>query len=80
LTHRLQIPLPRLENQYTNPVEFLNAQNQVVYAQKEAFNPNPYAAENPILLGKGVMNDAGMMEAKPLRFFIEKCLSLGRAA
>jgi beta-lactamase class A len=33
LTHRLQIPLPRLENQYTNPVEFLDSKNQVVYSQ-----------------------------------------------
>jgi len=76
LTHRLQIPLPRLENQYTNPIELLNAQNQVVYAQKEAFNPNPYAAENPILLGKGVMNDAGLIEAKPLDFSLKNAYPL----
>ena len=76
LTHRLQVPLARLENQYTNPVEFLDAKNQVVYAQKEAFNPNPYAAENPILLGKGVMNDAGIIEAKPLDFSLKNAYPL----
>jgi hypothetical protein len=76
LTHRLQIPLPRLENQYTNPVEFLDSKNQVVYSQKEAFNPNPFAAENPILLGKGVMNDAGIIEAKPLDFSLKNAYPL----
>lgn len=75
-THRLQIPLPRLENQFTNPVELLNAQNQVVYSQPEAFNPNPYASENPILLGKGVMNDAGIIEAKPLDFSLKNAYPL----
>jgi hypothetical protein len=76
LTHRLQVPLARLENQYTNPVEFLDAKNQVVYAQKEAFNANPYAAENPILLGKGVMNDAGIIESKPLDFSLKNAYPL----
>jgi beta-lactamase class A len=58
LTHRLQTPLPRLENQYTNPIQLLDASGKVVYHQPEAFNDKPYSATSPILIGKGMMNDA----------------------
>ena len=44
LTHRLQTPLPRLENQYTNPIQFLDASGKIIYQQPEAFNDKPYSA------------------------------------
>ena len=76
LTHRLQTPLPRLENQYTNPIQLIDASGKLLYQQSEAFNDKPYAAINPILLGKGTMNDAGVVEDRPLDFSLKNCYPL----
>jgi Beta-lactamase enzyme family len=76
LTHRLQTPLPRLENQYTNPIQLIDASGKVLYQQPEAFNNKPYAANSPILLGKGTMNDAGIVEDRPLDFSLKNAYPL----
>jgi hypothetical protein len=76
LTHRLQTPLPRLENQYTNPIQLIDASGKLLYQQPEAFNDKPYAANSPILLGKGTMNDAGMVEDRPLDFSLKNAYPL----
>ncbi len=76
LTHRLQTPLPRLENQYTNPIQLIDASGKLLYQQTEAFNDKPYAANNPILLGKGTMNDAGVVEDRPLDFSFKNAYPL----
>ena len=76
LTHRLQTPLPRLENQYTNPIQLLDASGNITYQQSEAFNDKPYTASKPILLGKGTMNDAGVVEDKPLDFSLKNAYPL----
>ncbi len=76
LTHRLQTPLPRLENQYTNPIQLIDASGKLLYQQLEAFNDKPYAANNPILLGKGTMNDAGVVEDRPLDFSLKNAYPL----
>ena len=76
LTHRLQTPLPRLENQYTNPIQLLDASGKVIYNQPEAFNDSPYSATAPILLGKGTMNEAGVVEDKPLDFSLKNAYPL----
>ncbi len=76
LTHRLQTPLPRLENQYTNPIQLIDASGKLIYQQAEAFNDKPYAANNPILLGKGTMNDAGVVEDRPLDFSFKNAYPL----
>lgn len=76
LTHRLQTPLPRLENQYTNPIQVVDASGKVVYEQPEAFNDKPYSASIPILLGKGTMNEAGVVENKPLDFSLKNAYPL----
>lgn len=76
LTHRLQTPLPRLENQYTNPIQILDASGNITYQQSEAFNDKPYSASKPILLGKGTMNDAGVVEDKPLDFSLKNAYPL----
>ena len=68
LTHRLQTPLPRLENQYTNPIQLVDASGKVLYDQAEIFNERPYGSKMPILIGKGTMNDAGVVEEHPLDF------------
>jgi hypothetical protein len=76
LTHRLQTPLPRLENQYTNPIQLIDASGKLLYQQSEAFNDKPYAANSPILLGKGTMNDAGLVEDRPLDFSLKNAYPL----
>jgi hypothetical protein len=76
LTHRLQTPLPRLENQYTNPIQLIDASGKLLYQQSEAFNDKPYAANKPILLGKGTMNDAGLVEDRPLDFSLKNAYPL----
>jgi hypothetical protein len=76
LTHRLQTPLPRLENQYTNPIQLIDASGKLLYHQSEAFNDKPYAANSPILLGKGTMNDAGVVEDRPLDFSLKNAYPL----
>ena len=76
LTHRLQTPLPRLENQFTNPFQLIDASGKLQYQQPEAFNDKPYAANSPILLGKGTMNDAGLVENRPLDFSLKNAYPL----
>jgi hypothetical protein len=76
LTHRLQTPLPRLENQYTNPIQMIDASGKLLYQQSEAFNDKPYAANSPILVGKGTMNDAGLVEDRPLDFNLKNAYPL----
>jgi hypothetical protein len=76
LTHRLQTPLPRLENQYTNPIQLIDASGKLLYQQPEVFNDKPYAANSPILLGKGTMNDAGLVEERPLDFSLKNAYPL----
>jgi hypothetical protein len=76
LTHRLQTPLPRLENQYTNPIQLIDASGKLLHQQSEGFNNKPYAANNPILLGKGTMNDAGLVEDRPLDFSLKNAYPL----
>jgi hypothetical protein len=76
LTHRLQTPLPRLENQYTNPIQLLDASGKVIYNQPEAFNDSPYSATAPFLLGKGTMSEAGVVEDKPLDFSLKNAFPL----
>lgn len=69
-THRLQTSIPLLENQYTNPVQFVNDQGGVVWHQKEQFNKKQIQSPNPLqtILGKGVMNDSGRISMHPVTF------------
>ena len=69
-THRLQTSIPLLENQYTNPVQFVDHQGEVIWQQKEQFNANKIEAPNPLdlRLGKGVMNDSGQISPHPVYF------------
>jgi hypothetical protein len=76
LTHRLQTALPRLENQYTNPIQLVDPSGKVVYHQPEAFNEAPYSAATPILIGKGTMNEAGKVEDHPLDFSLKNAYPL----
>jgi hypothetical protein len=69
-THRLQTSIPLQENQYTNPVQFVNEQGDVIWQQKEQFNKKQIQSPNPFqtILGKGVMNDSGRVTMHPVTF------------
>ncbi|MEY4273773.1 MAG: hypothetical protein RL638_721 [Bacteroidota bacterium] len=75
-THRLQTSIPLLENQYTNPVQFINQQGEVIWQQKEQFNKKQITASTPILLGKGVMNDSGRIIPHPVNFSFKNAYPL----
>lgn len=69
-THRLQTSIPLLENQYTNPVQFVNDQGDVIWQQMEQFNKKQIQSPNPLqtILGKGIMNDSGRISMNPVTF------------
>jgi hypothetical protein len=54
----------------------IDASGKLLYQQSEAFNDKPYAANKPILLGKGTMNDAGLVENRPLDFSLKNAYPL----
>jgi hypothetical protein len=76
LTHRLQTALPHLENQFTNPIQLKDGEGKTIYHQPEAFNDQPYRANTSILIGKGTMNDAGVVEDHPLDFSLKNAYPL----
>ncbi len=49
ILHRLQIALSEDENRHTNPIKFLDANNNVLYQQPLAFNQIKYAGRNDSL-------------------------------
>ena len=49
ILHRLQIALSEDENRHTNPIKFLDTNNNVLYQQPLAFNQTKYAARNDSL-------------------------------
>ena len=78
LTHRLQTSIPLLENQYTNPVQFVNDQGEILFRQKEKFNKKLIQSPNPLqtILGKGVMNDSGRISMHPVTFSFKNAYPL----
>lgn len=75
-THRLQTSIPLLENQYTNPVQFINQQGEVIWQQKEQFNKKQIVSTYPIIMGKGVMNDSGRIIPHPVNFSFKNAYPL----
>ncbi|MEK6547311.1 MAG: serine hydrolase [Bacteroidota bacterium] len=75
-THRLQTSIPLIENQYTNPVQFLNEHGELVWQQKEKFNKKQIIAESPIILGKGIMNDSDRIIPHPVNFSFKNAYPL----
>ncbi len=75
-THRLQTSIPLLENQYTNPVKFVDEQGRLIWQQKEQFNKKQIVSTNPIILGKGIMNDSGRIIPHPVNFSFKNAYPL----
>ena len=75
-THRLQVPLTPFENQFTNPIEFLDTTGRTRYYQEAAFNDQAILSKKPILLGKGFMNSQGQIEHQPYDFTLKNAFPL----
>lgn len=59
IVHRLSIPLSVEENRYTNPVEFYNEQDQLIYKQDLKYSEGDFIPRTEILLGEGfILNDS----------------------
>jgi hypothetical protein len=75
-THRLQVPLTPFENQFTNPIEFVDTTGRTRYFQEAAFNDQAIFSKKPILLGKGFMNSQGQIEHQPYGFTLKNAFPL----
>ena len=75
-THRLQVPLTPFENQFTNPIEFVDTTGRTRYFQEAAFNDQAIFSKKSILLGKGFRNSQGQIEHKPYDFTLKNAFPL----
>ena len=75
-THRLQVPLTPFENQFTNPIEFVDTTGRTRYFQEAAFNDQAIFSKKPILLGQGFMNSQGQIEHQPYDFTLKNAFPL----
>ena len=75
-THRLQVPLTPFENQFTNPIEFVDTTGRTRYFQEAAFNDQAIFSKKPILLGQGFMNSQGKIEHQPYDFTLKNTFPL----
>jgi hypothetical protein len=74
LRHRLQIALSEEENRHTNPVRFLNANNEVLYEQPMQYDETKYADRNDSI-GRGYYAADKLVE-KPMDFSVKNRISL----
>jgi len=75
-THRLQIPLNPEQNRYTNAVQFHDKSGKVIWQEDEKINQKEIKSDKPLLLGKGVMNDKGLIDLQPLDFTYKNAFPL----
>ncbi|MBP6431571.1 MAG: serine hydrolase [Ferruginibacter sp.] len=74
IVHRLSIALPEEENRKTNPIRFLDSNNNVLYEQAMQNSKMVYAKRSDSL-GKGYMASNGLMP-KPMDFSKKNRISL----
>jgi hypothetical protein len=72
--HRLQIALSEDENRHTNPIKFLDANNNILYQQQPALNKTKYADRNE-LLGNAYYK-GGQLINTPMNFAKKNRISL----
>ncbi len=75
IIHRLSIPLPYEQNQYTNPIRFIGTNQPTLYQQNLTYNPIDFAHPEPILLGKGEMMSDSLYQ-RPKDFAQKNAISL----
>lgn len=74
LIHRLQTALSDDENRHTNPVQFLNATNSVVYQQPLQFDTTRYDMRNDVL-GTGYYKNDSLINS-PMDFSLKNRIAL----
>jgi hypothetical protein len=74
ILHRVDISLTRDENKHTNPIKFLDNQNNLVYAQPIRYDTTKYSPRNDAV-GKGYYNQ-GKLVSKPMDFSMKNRISL----
>ncbi len=74
LLHRLSIPLSPDENRHTNPVSFLDANNNILYDQPMKVTTRQYLQRNDTV-GKGFIR-AGQLVNEPMDFSAKNRISL----
>ncbi|MEO6550692.1 MAG: serine hydrolase [Ferruginibacter sp.] len=74
LLHRLNIPLTPDENRHTNPVQFINPQNKVIYQQPVQFNTTTYLQRNDSL-ANGFLR-GGQLVREAMDFSLKNRISL----
>lgn len=74
LLHRLSIPLSPDENRHTNPVSFLDANNNILYDQPMKFTARQYLQRSDSA-GKGFIR-AGQLVNEPMDFSSKNRISL----
>jgi hypothetical protein len=66
LLHRLSIFLSEDENRHTNPVNFYDSSNHLIYSKPLAYNSQPYAKRNDFV-GKAYYSNGNLIQA-PMNF------------
>jgi hypothetical protein len=74
IIHRLEISLSEDENRHTNPVKFLDSNNNVLYSQPLSYNQEVYAKRHDSL-GKAYFNGSRIIDT-PMDFSHKNRLSL----
>lgn len=74
ILHRLQIALSEDENRHTNPVKFLDGNNNILYQQPSVFNQTKYADRNDSL-GNAYYRGAELVNT-PMNFNKKNRISL----
>ena len=74
ILHRLQISLSEEENRHTNPVKFLDANNNVLYQQGMQYNTKQYEPRNDSL--GNAYYSGGQLRTGPMNFSKKNRISL----
>jgi len=74
ILHRLEISLSEDENRHTNPIQFLDSNNKVLYSQPLVFNKDVYSERNDSL-GKAYMSNGNLIN-HPMDFSKKNRLGL----
>lgn len=74
ILHRLEVSLSEDENRHTNPINFLDNNNKILYKQPLVYNNETYTSRNDSL-GNAYMNN-GKLVNKPMNFSNKNRISL----
>ncbi len=75
VTHRLAIARTSEQNRHTNPFTFYDG-DRIIYRQPPAYNPTQYSAAEPILRGRGYIDNQDQLIEEPKDFTRSNFVSL----